>query len=54
LVRVSIKRSARDPDLFVVRKLEAGMTLPTGRGEGYLVLDENDVDSSGRAVLRRS
>jgi len=36
---VSVKRSARDPSLLIVRKLDEGTALPPGRTEAFLVLD---------------
>jgi len=47
VVRVSIKTSVRDPNLVVVRKLEAGQTLPPGRTEAYLVLADPGADPFG-------
>jgi hypothetical protein len=35
---VSIKRSARDPGLLVVRRLEAQQPLPAGTSEAFLVV----------------
>jgi hypothetical protein len=49
VVRVSIKRSARDGDLLVVRKLEAGKPLPPGRTEAYLVLSDPADDPFGQS-----
>ncbi len=37
-VRVSIKVSARDPSLFVVRRLENGKAPPAGTRQALLVL----------------
>jgi hypothetical protein len=44
VVRVSIKTSARDPGLVIVRKLPPGTTLPAGRTEAYLVLADPRAD----------
>jgi hypothetical protein len=46
-VRVSFKRSVRDPGLLVVRKLEEGKALPPDRMEGYLVLADPADDPFG-------
>jgi hypothetical protein len=46
-IRVSIKRSARDPNLFVVRKLEEGKTVPMGSKEAFLLLPDRDADPFG-------
>jgi hypothetical protein len=37
-VRVSVRVSARDPDLLVVRKLDDGAPVPMGAREAFLVL----------------
>jgi hypothetical protein len=41
-VRVSVKRSARDDGLYVVRKIAVGRALPAGAREAILVLPEVD------------
>jgi hypothetical protein len=41
-VRVSVKRSARDDGLYVVRKIAVGKALPVGAREAILVLPEVD------------
>lgn len=41
-VRVSVKRSARDDSLYVIRKIVAGKPLPHGAREAILVLPEVD------------
>jgi hypothetical protein len=41
-VRVSVKRSARDDGLYVVRRIPAGKVLPAGSREAILVLPEAD------------
>jgi hypothetical protein len=51
VVRVSIKTSAADPSLVVVRKVESGKAVPPGRMEAYLVFVEPGVDPFG---IRRS
>jgi hypothetical protein len=43
-VRVSIKRSARDPNLYVVRRLDGGKPLPFGVKQAMLVLDDADAE----------
>jgi hypothetical protein len=47
VVRVSVKRSARDPGLLVVRKLDAGKSPPTGASEALLVLVDAAADPFG-------
>jgi len=49
-LRVSIKRSVRDPNLLIVRKLAAGMASPPGTTEGYIVLTDPGVAPSGGAT----
>jgi hypothetical protein len=39
-LHVSVKSSARDPNLFIVRPLAEGQRAPTGTREAYLVLLE--------------
>jgi hypothetical protein len=46
-VRVSFKRSVRDPSLLVVRKWEEGKALPADRTEAYLVLADPAGDPFG-------
>jgi len=41
---VSIKRSVRDPNLLIVRKLETGIPSPPGTTEGYVVLADPGAD----------
>jgi hypothetical protein len=43
-IRVSVKTSARDPDLLLLRPLPAGQAPPVGTREGFLVLAEPQVD----------
>jgi hypothetical protein len=43
-IRVSIKRSARDPGLLVVRRLDATQALPAGTSEALLVIGASDED----------
>jgi hypothetical protein len=55
VVRVSIKRSVRDPNLLIVRKLDAGKALPQGRTEAYLVFADPKTDPfGGRAPKGKS
>jgi hypothetical protein len=54
VVRVSIKTSARDPSLVVVRKAESGKTVPSGRMEAYLVFAEPGVDPFSAGPKRES
>ncbi len=46
-IRVSVKASARDPDLLVVRPLPDGRALPPGTREGTLVLAADDAEARG-------
>ena len=39
-IRVSVKASARDPDLLLLRPLTDGQPPPEGTREGFLVLAE--------------
>jgi hypothetical protein len=50
-IRVSIKRSVRDENLFVVRRLEAGKSPPPGSTEGFLLLAEEDVMSADGLLM---
>jgi hypothetical protein len=50
VVRVSIKRSVRDPDLLVVRTLDSGKALPPGRTEAFLVFPGPDANPFGGAA----
>jgi hypothetical protein len=43
-MRVSVKTSARDPDLLLLRPLPEGQSAPVGTREGFLVLAEHEVD----------
>jgi hypothetical protein len=52
VLRVSIKRSVRDPNLLVVRKLETGKTSPPGTTEGYVVLADPGADPFSGAPPR--
>jgi hypothetical protein len=54
VVRVTIKTSVRDPSLLVVRKAEAGKTVPSGRIEAYLVLAEPGTDPFAPAPKDKS
>jgi hypothetical protein len=47
VVRVSVKRSARDPGLLVVRRLDAGKAPPAGASEALLVLVDVAADPFG-------
>jgi hypothetical protein len=47
-IRVSIKRSARDPSLLVVRRLSAEQPLPAGTSEALLVIAASDQDPFSR------
>ena len=53
VLRVSIKRSARDDNLFVARRLAAGKAPPLGTREALLVLVEGDGDSFGTFATER-
>jgi hypothetical protein len=46
-IRVSVRASARDPDLLVVRPLPEGRPLPPGTREASLVLVEDEQESHG-------
>jgi hypothetical protein len=48
-LRVSVKVSARDPELLVVRLLPEGRPPPPGAREGTLVLAEEEADAHGHA-----
>jgi hypothetical protein len=54
VVRVSIKTSASDPSLVVVRKIESRKTVPPGRMEAYLVFAEPGVDPFGTEPRSKS
>jgi hypothetical protein len=47
-MRVSIKVSARDPNLFVLRRLDAGKSAPPGTRQALIVLLD-----SGSDLLRK-
>jgi len=46
-VRVSVKRSVRDGNLLVVRKLDAGKTAPVGSQEAFLSFADPAADPFG-------
>jgi hypothetical protein len=48
-VRVSVKASARDANLLVVRPLHEGQPLPAGTREAILVLVDGDEDRPNRS-----
>jgi hypothetical protein len=48
-MRVSVKTSARDPDLLVVRPLSEGQPPPAGTREGFLVLAEPQLEGRTHA-----
>jgi hypothetical protein len=52
-VRVSFKRSVRDPGLLVVRKLDEGKALPPDRTEAYLVFADPAGDPFGGSAPKR-
>jgi hypothetical protein len=48
-IRVSVKTSARDPALLVVRRLDEGKALPAGTREAWLVLSEPTAVDAARS-----
>ncbi|HEY2409125.1 MAG TPA: hypothetical protein VGI10_24135, partial [Polyangiaceae bacterium] len=52
-VRVSIKRSARDPELYVVRRLDPNKPLPFGVRSAVLLLNEADPEFLSEAPANR-
>jgi hypothetical protein len=46
-LRVSVKRSARDPSLFILRRLEDGKSPPPGTKEALIVVVESQADVLG-------
>jgi hypothetical protein len=46
-IRVSVKASARDPDLLVVRVLPEGRPVPPGTREASLILAADEAEAHG-------
>jgi hypothetical protein len=52
-LRVSVKPSARDPNLFIVRRLEGRSPAPRGTQEALIVVHDPSSDLLGAPIARR-
>jgi hypothetical protein len=50
-VRVSVRTSVRDPNLFIVRPLAEGVAAPPGTREAFLVLPDPPDDRDMRETM---